>query len=152
MARVYTSVRRKKTQPARAMSRCARAWMAALIDSEGYVQIRFNEAAGRRTSGRLIIVNACLPLLERVRAVTGTGTISRREKLSGQGKKPCYDWFVSGRVTCDIAVQIAPWMIVKRQTVEQLIALPIYRNLPDDGTNMDDRMGRTGQLALLLGP
>lgn len=100
-----------KHPPLREMSPEEIAWMAGLFDGEG------NIAWPRKNnvhSFRLSIANTNMELLNKIIAVTGTGSliikISKNPRHSD-----CANWIVLGDRAKALLVLMMPWLIVKRE-------------------------------------
>jgi hypothetical protein len=107
--------------PVRQMTPEEAAWMGGLFDGEGCV------VWPRRTnlrSVRLSVTNTSLALLERIKSVTGTGTIYDRTKSRTSNRhSPIWAWHSYAEFSPDILRQILPWLIVKREAAEVVLGL-----------------------------
>lgn len=115
------------------------AWLAGLIEGEGYFSI---SKKGHISLG----VNMCdLDIIERLREVTGEGLIYSR-KVYVPNHSPSWSWKVAKHDEVQaIARTIRPWMGARRQArIDQVLAVQLIRREPLMGS---DRLSRA--LALL---
>lgn len=107
--------------PAREDLTCEeRAWLAGVFDGEGTI------AWPRRTalhSVRLDIANTCLPFLEKIKEVTGTGRIYIRSVQTNPRHNQAYYWSVGAKNALIILRQIHPWLIIKKHAAEVALGL-----------------------------
>lgn len=101
--------------PIRQMSSEEVAWLAGLFDGEGGLAW---PRKGSVHQVRLTITNTNFALLQRVVAVTGTGTIGSRRKRSNPRHADAANWSVYGQRAHDLLSLMMPWLIVKLQNAE----------------------------------
>ena len=91
------------------LSEAERAWLAALIDSEGHVQ------RGTGRSLHLTITNTSRELIDRIAEVTGTGSIRQRNDSNAPVHwKPLWYWSCYSSNARSLLDQCQSWLIVKR--------------------------------------
>lgn len=96
------------------------AWLAGLFDGEGHISVR-TKLSHRAYGSKLQITNTCLPLLERVIAVTGIGYITERPLEHEPRRKRTWDWHTTGINAVLILVAIRPWLIAKTAAADEVI-------------------------------
>ena len=87
-------------------------WLAGLLDGEGSITLA---KPPNINSMRISIANNCMPLLEHVLAVTGTGTIVKKGKPAQANHAQGYYWQCYADNARSLLRQILPWLIVKRE-------------------------------------
>jgi LAGLIDADG-like domain len=98
------------------MQKSDASWLAGLFDGEG--SIVFPRKTNTLNSVRIQITNTNHELLERVIAVTGTGTLVSQMHPGSKNWKPHYKpswaWQCYGENTRSLLRQMLPWLIEKR--------------------------------------
>lgn len=102
------------------------AWLAGLIDGEATFRIKqINREKGRairRHQPFLEIGMTNLAIINRVKEITGLGTIKLQAKLTSRGKK-VWRWCAVSRGAGTVARAVLLYLIVKREQAELLIAI-----------------------------
>jgi hypothetical protein len=114
------------------------AWIAGLFDGEGCITTK-DHKDGVRLQAQ--ITNTCRPMLEKVRDVTGLGTITTRYR-SNPVWKPVNDWRVAGSNAQDILRAIRPWLIAKAERADFAIGLNLYTSSSPSLTQLDGQVHR----------
>ena len=95
------------------MTRTDAAWLAGIIDGEGYVD------AKRR---RVTVTNCDMKLLDEVKRVAGCGAIHTTGPCRSEKHRPAYRWSVAARA--DVATvlrSVFPRLITKRDVARNVI-------------------------------
>lgn len=98
------------------------AYMAAMIDGEGHISVRFrhkDHSNCSRPSVFLGITNTYIPLMDWLIKTTGAGKMYRN--CAGHNK-PCFTWKTGTRAAVVILSQVLPYMIEKKSRAEAAIA------------------------------
>lgn len=107
----------------RTLSDVDTAWLAAIIDGEGHVRLDTplkNYRSYRYV--RFVVVNTCLPLLERVREICGCGSIFSRKPSGNPAHKQVHVFQVSGENAKVILSQVLPYLIVKQEKTQRILS------------------------------
>lgn len=108
----------------RRKARTVWAYVAGIIDGEGYIGIdKSKTMPQRRCSPRyqpeVVVVNSYLPLLEWLQREFG-GSIMARKKQKDH-HKPTWCWKLVNRQAAEFCKDLLPYLLVKKQNAELLI-------------------------------
>lgn len=113
-----------------------RAWLAAMIDSDGCLGVRRHYPAEYRDKGwnegyipYLAVSQADTQALEHCVAITGMGSIVTKWRPEDgadtgfHGKREMYTWRLDGSQVGRLIRDISPWLLIKKQQAKALYAL-----------------------------
>jgi hypothetical protein len=109
-------------QEVRQMSEGEAMWFAGLFDGEGSVVLSQRK---RKDNEYLVILvtNTSLPLLDRLHEVVGVGSITFNPKSEKNPRhQDIYTWRVGGEQAKEILRQARPWLIVKAERTDAVLA------------------------------
>lgn len=98
------------------------AYFAGIVDGEGCIQLQpsTNKHGKTYVSARVSIDNTNLAVLERAHTLFG-GSIHKKP-ANKWSKRQLYAWVASGNEALELCRQIVPYMIIKQNQAELLIA------------------------------
>lgn len=115
--------RRRTVVTARQMTCCEAAWLAGIIDGEGFIVLTNKQYPTPNFS--LGVSNTSRELLERILAVTGCGRLDddqRARQHTNPYASPSWKWCAMTANAVVLLKQILPWLIVKKARAEKAIA------------------------------
>ena len=96
-----------------------RAWLAGIIDGEGYIGIRRGNSNPKAKSPSyellVTVYNTGKPLVDHCLEITGLGSMWCRDK--GAPNKLAYEWTVFSKNALEILDEIYPYLILKQEQV-----------------------------------
>lgn len=99
------------------------AYVAGVIDGEGYIGVAKTKQTGSmrstRYAGVLIVGNTSRRLIQELVAVFGIGSISYRR--GSERKKGFFLWAIQSRNARDVLVRVRPYLVVKRAQADLVI-------------------------------
>jgi len=104
----------------REFSEADAAWLAGLFDGEGSIVLSERSRPGGG-SVRIQISNTYMPLLDHVRAVTGVGYVHVRKSRNPRHSDSMW-WTVHGGAALKILWRMRPWLIVKAERTDAVLA------------------------------
>ncbi len=112
---------------AREMSDTESAWFAGVFDGEGCIvwPVKTNIK-----SVRLSVANTCVPLLEKVRVVSGTGKVRMQQARKSRFHTQPWIWDCYGENARIVLRQIVPWLIVKKEAAEVALGIVVAATPP----------------------
>ena len=91
------------------------AWLAGILDGEGNIRVDYpNPRYPDYAYPKVIVVNTCLPLLERIKEITGVGQIKSRSWKAKDHHKDSWHWVVGGHAAISVLNQILELLIAKQ--------------------------------------
>ena len=112
------------------MSEAQKIWLAAVIDCEGCICLGSRKFIGGSCySGLIDIVNTDRRLIERIKEILQDYKfgLTYQENSPGRfGKKPQFRIFIRGTALKSVLQEILPYLILKKEIAERLIAWRIY--------------------------
>ena len=107
----------------RELSNETAAYVAGVVDGEGYIGVAKTKGTGSmrstRYAGVLIVGNTSRPSIEELVSVHGIGSVSYRR--GGERTKGFYLWAIQSRSARDVLVRIRPYLVVKRAQADLVI-------------------------------
>lgn len=111
------------------------AWAAGFIDGEGSLQLRpYNRAgtASRRHFPVIAVGQTVIEPLERLQEMYG-GNIYLRTPAN-EKHRPCWAWTITGGLRTRACLErVMPWLVVKREEAEILLAYTLRMRGPSQG-------------------
>ena len=108
-----------------------KAYIAGFIDGEGCIRVRRMRSRGKvcefNFEAQVIVTNTNLDILEKLKNITGIGTLYVYKKFpkEGEGKwKPCHRWQVVSSQAEDLLNAIYPYLEIKRKQTEAVLNFP----------------------------
>ncbi len=108
-----------------------RVWLAAMVDGEGCFYIHKRQAGQHAGDGYMRktdtyspafeVANTQLSIIEKCMAIAGVGSIIRQDK---DRRQPIYRWTVRSDEARQIAAEIYPHLVAKRQQCRVICAMP----------------------------
>jgi hypothetical protein len=106
------------------MSELDAAWFAGFFDGEGALCQCTSRLIGKKC-WRISVSNTHLGALQRCQSITGAGKISEKRYITPKPDHHKQQWFWQVHAQRDIAIivrQIAPYLTVKKEKVEQFLS------------------------------
>lgn len=103
------------------ISRDQKNYIAGIIDGEGhfYLAQHKNGRGEIRPQARIVITNTNLELIQWLKTTLG-GNICLLKKQK-ETSKQCYQWRIAGRKARELAFDVKPYLIVKKDQVLRII-------------------------------
>jgi len=99
------------------------AYVAGIVDGEGYIGVAKTKQTGSMRSTRyaavLIVGNTSRRLIEELAYTFGVGSISYRR--GGERRKGCFLWAIQSRNAHDVLMRVRPYLVVKRAQADLVI-------------------------------
>jgi hypothetical protein len=99
------------------------AYVAGIVDGEGYIGIAKTKKTGSmrstRYAGVLIVGNTSRRLIEELVGAFGVGSVSYRR--GGERTKGCFLWAIQSRNARDVLARVRPYLVIKRAQAELVI-------------------------------
>jgi hypothetical protein len=105
---------RKVNQPLSDMTEAQVAWLAGVVDGEGYVCLQ------KRSSVQIRISQCDRRLLERIVEITGVGSI-HRQRAATEKHRASHVWTVGSDNAIELLRRMLPWLIVKADVAREAI-------------------------------
>jgi hypothetical protein len=100
---------------AREMTDVEASWLAAVIDGEGHIRVDHPlPKYPHYAYPKIVVVNTCLPFLERVQEITQVGHIDGPRKKAKSHHADRWDWITGGHAALSVLDQILELLIVKQ--------------------------------------
>lgn len=112
--------------PPRVMTDAEAAWVAGIVDGEGSVVIMLKKSGERGATLRLSVNNTDLRMCERLRQVTGEGTVNPRKQVPGC--KPTWAWTAYTAAAVRVMQAIRPYLVCKGEKVDVALEFATYRS------------------------
>jgi len=99
------------------------AYVAGIIDGEGYIGIAKTKKTGSmrstRYAGVLIVGNTSRRLIAELVTTFGIGSVTYRR--GGERKKECFLWAIQSRNARDVLLRVRPYLLVKGAQADLVI-------------------------------
>lgn len=99
------------------------AYVAGIVDGEGYIGVVKREMTGSmrstRYAGVLVVGNTSRRLIEALVAAFDIGSVTYRR--GGERKKGCFLWAIQSRNARDVLVRVRPYLVVKRAQADLVV-------------------------------
>jgi hypothetical protein len=115
------------------------AWLAGIIDGEGYVGLKNRKIGTKNGYGEnglqkyvkyeqraypsIVVGMSCITTIQRLRHITGLGSLKVKKKYEHQtNKKTIWFWSIYGEKARLLAMLILPYAVTKRDALLDVIA------------------------------